>query len=117
MVNHTTHPHALVYFVACPTDITVLIAMDVRTRGNRIRWFDTVKERVMRIGHIIEQNGERCVFERVGHDGQPMGTYTIIPLTLDVYRANVRDRLPQPKEFENEAAMHAAFLETRRHAW
>lgn len=104
-----------VSYVASDRDDTVLVAMDVSYDEKTIRWFDTVKERVMTIGRIIDTNPDHFVFERAASEGG--GTYTFVPMTLERYRNHVRDRLVLKREFDNEESLLAALEQTRAEAW
>jgi hypothetical protein len=105
-----------VCYVASPEDTTVLIAFDIRMEGdNFISWFDTVKERRMRVGEIIEDTPECFVFRR--NDGQQKSTYTFMPMTLDIYNEKVKHKILIPKAFADEKEMQRAFEKTKENAW
>lgn len=105
-----------VYFVESSNgDPTVLIAMDIYTDGRIIRWFDTVKERVMGIGKIIDKKGDHFVFERVDSEGG--GKYIFVPMTLEIYNQKVKKHILIPQEVVDEEQMLKAFEETRKNAW
>mgnify|MGYP001576648636 CR=1 FL=1 len=104
-----------VSFVTCPTDETVIIALDVTYDDHTIRWFDTVRERIMTIDRIVDPDPAHFTFARVSVEGG--GTYTFVPMTLERYRTHVRSHLVLQKNFTEEEAMLAAFEQTRREAW
>jgi len=105
-----------VYYVFSPEDDTVLIAMGVKINGDTIRWFDTVKERIMLVGQIEEKdlNGQ-VVFRRSNQESG--GTYTFIPLDLKVYEEKVKHQLIAGVTFEDEEQMLTSLEKTRESAW
>jgi len=105
-----------VCYVSSPDDTTVLVAFDVEIKNDgSIGWFDTVKERRMRIGEILDDTPERFVFKR--NDGQQKVLYTFIPMTLDMYNEKVKHKILMPKTFTDEKEMLAAFEKTKENAW
>jgi len=104
-----------VFFVSSSSDSTVLIALDVVVQGAYIRWFDTVKERVMKVKEILDKNPAHFVFER--EEGEGGGMYTFIPMTSEIYNEKVKRHLLAPQDFADEEAMLKAFEETRQNAW
>ena len=104
-----------VYLVECETDETVLVAMRLEvvrrfSEGEEfisVKWFDTVRERVMR-AKSIWRVGECLAFERLGTDGG--GKYYFTPLTLEKYNSEVKDSLISGEDFTSEAEMIEAFL-------
>ena len=108
------HLPARVYFVSSPEDGTVLVAMDILIQNNRITWFDTIKERTMEISKIEDGNPEHFVFERAG---EPLRTYTFVPMSLDIYRSKVKSGLVQGKDFATEEELFLAFEETKKDVW
>jgi hypothetical protein len=104
-----------VYYVYSPDDDTVLIAMDVIISDNNIRWFDTIKERIMTIEKILSDNSSEFVFKRSQEEGGQI--YTFVPLTLNIYKEKVKQYLVSPQDFENEEEMFKAFEETKKNAW
>lgn len=104
------------YFVTSDKDDTVLLAMDIKIneKDNSVVWFDSVKDRVMTIKNIMDYDPLHFVFER---DGDMGGTYTFIPLTLDIYNENVKNKILSRKEFESEQEMTRAFLKTINNSW
>ena len=89
-----------VYFVESSVDDTVLYAMDVRffNQDKTIRWFDGTKERIMTAKGDPTKNPDRLVFHRSEEEGG--GEYVFSPMTLEVYRAKVRDRLAAKQDFD-----------------
>jgi len=104
-----------VYYVFSSKDNTVLLAFDVEINDDVIRWFDTIKERVMRATSIMEENINKFVFQRAEEEGG--GIYIFMPLNLEIYREKVKDRLLSGREFEDEEQMFAAIKKTKESAW
>ncbi|OGN10114.1 MAG: hypothetical protein A3C61_01170 [Candidatus Yanofskybacteria bacterium RIFCSPHIGHO2_02_FULL_39_10] len=105
-----------VYYVSSSDDGTVLIALNVKIDGNDyINWFDTVKDRIMKIGKIIDDNSEHFVFQR--SDSQAKGVYTFVPMTLNLYNEKVKSKVLIPQDFSSEEQMLKAFEETKNNAW
>lgn len=102
-----------VYFVSADYDTTVLVAMNLKIEYEFISWFDTVKERMMQCRRIVKNTKDEFVFERRDGDG---GVYSFVPLTLKLYTTKIKSRLVSGKDFLDEEAMYAAFLETKRNA-
>ena len=104
-----------VYLVECETDETVLVAMQLEvvwrfSEGKEfisVKWFDTVRERVMR-AKMVWRVGEYLAFERLESDGG--GKYYFTPLTLEKYYSEVKDSLVLGEDFTSEAEMIEAFL-------
>jgi len=101
--------------VSCPEDSTVLVAIDVSIKDGYITWFDTVKERVMKIGEITIDNDEIFVFTRGDQEGNP--SYELRPLTLELYEETVKPKLNNAQDFSKEEDMFAAFEITKENAW
>jgi hypothetical protein len=99
-----------VYLVQHSTDVSVLIALDVKYNSDWVGWFDTTRERVMRLKAPMTIAEERISFERLDGAG---GIYTLLPLTLELYRTYVRHRLAAGKDFTSEADLLATFEQTR----
>ncbi|KKS44456.1 hypothetical protein A2567_00275 [Candidatus Azambacteria bacterium RIFOXYD1_FULL_42_11] len=105
-----------VYYMSSPDDDTVLIALDIKISDyGFIEWFDTIKDRIMRVGEIIDNNSEHFVFQR--NDGQTKSTYTLIPMTIDIYNDKIKNKILIPKEFATKEKMLTAFEETKNNAW
>lgn len=104
-----------VYLVECETDETVLVAMRLEvvrrfSEGEEfisVKWFDTVRERVMR-AKLVWRVGEYLAFERLADDGG--GKYYFTPLTLEKYYSEVKDSLVSGEDFMNESEMIEEFL-------
>ena len=74
-------PHRA-YYVSCPTDETVLLAVQVVLNGNLVEWHDTQRRRGMQIGEILRgPDVQGFAFRRHGAGN---GVYTFQPLTLDL---------------------------------
>jgi len=106
---------ARVYYVFSKDDDTVLIALDVSVDDKWVRWFDTIKERMMGIGKIIDPNPRNFVFERALSEGGK--TYTFIPMTLAIYNEKVKGHILVPQDFTDEESLFKAFEETKNNAW
>lgn len=104
-----------IYLVECETDETVLVAMQLEVVRRfseveefiSVKWFDTVRERVMR-AKMVWRVGEYLAFERLESDGG--GKYYFTPLTLEKYYSEVKDSLVLGEDFTSEAEMIEAFL-------
>lgn len=101
-----------VYYVSSPQDETVLLAIDVRARGTVLRWFDTVKERIMVVENWIENTPHGIIFERSQKEGG--GRYTFTPLTLELYQEHVKSKLIAPKEFQTRQEMVECITQSSR---
>lgn len=104
-----------VYFVSSPEDSSVLIALDVKINDDSVSWFDTVKDRIMYIGKILDNNPEHFVFQR--NDKGETGIYTFVPMTLEIYNQRVKNRILIQQDFSREEEMLKAFQETKNNAW
>lgn len=104
-----------VYFVESPKDDTVLLAIDLRTDGKIVRWFDTIKERAMKVGKIVNDDPKRFVFERAAFEGG--GVYEFIPLTVTLYNKKVKDHILIPQKFSKKEEMTKAISGTAKAAW
>ena len=112
MANLNLHK---IYYASCQSDNTVLIAMDIKISENQktISWLDTVKERITEIESIEENDPGYFVF-KIKENGQ---IYTFIPMTLEIFREKVKDRILIPQDFETEDQMLAALEKTRENIW
>jgi hypothetical protein len=104
-----------VYYVSCDNDPTVLVAMDVQISDSMIRWFDTLKERLIDFEALLDTDPDNFVFRRRG--GQGGGIYTLVPMNLSIYNSHVKARLVSAKNYSSEETMIAAFIETKKSAW
>ncbi len=103
-----------VYFISSPEDETVLIGMEVTLRGDYLEWFDTTRERIMRVSDIKESSIGYVV--KVPIDNE-VRTYTFTPLTLELYNLHVRDKLLAGKDFTDIESLHTAIEATKTEAW
>src|SRR3989344_9177487 len=102
----------IIYYVSCPSDSTVLIAMDLMlTESNQLTWLDTVKERSMAVEKVLENTENSFVFERSREEGG--GIYTFVPMTLAIYNEKVKEHLLSPGDFKSEEELIEAFEKTR----
>lgn len=100
-----------IYYVESANDPSVLLALDARLGNDgTLWWFDTRKERIMKIGRITEDTAEKFAFEREGG-----GEYVFVPLTLKRYEESVRSRLVKPRSFEREEDLFVALKTTREY--
>lgn len=114
-MNIPTFNHR-VYYVSSPNDDTVLIALDVKvTNNNSIKWFDTVKDRIMHIGEVLDNSPDHFVFQR--DDNEQKGMYTLVLMTLGLYNEKVKSKILIPQDFASEESMFQAFEETKTNAW
>ena len=82
-----------VYYVESSDDTSVLVGIDVTinylNNGKQravIKWFDTVKERIMSASEIKIQ--DNClVFRRTEEEGG--GVYSFMPMNLDIYNNKI----------------------------
>ena len=102
-----------IYYVSSPDDGTVLIAMNIEAGEREIRWFDTVKERIMEVDSILDKDSEHFVFKRQ----ELGGVYTFVPMSLEVFREKVKNKILIPRDFDTEEEMVAAFKETIKNDW
>lgn len=106
---------ARVYYVFSPEDNTVLLAMDIRISEDTIRWFDTIKERIMHIKQIQTENLNELTFKTSEQKDEKV--YTFIPLTIEIYKDKIQKEILLPQDFQNEEEMFQAFERTRKNAW
>jgi hypothetical protein len=104
-----------VYYVTCLTDNTVLVAIDLRTDKEYVRWFDSTKERMMKIGKILEQTKDKFVFERDTNDKG--GIYTFQPLTLDAYHQQVMSQLHGGHQVKSIDEVYDGIAQARDSNW
>lgn len=103
------------YYVECQLDPTVLVAMNTKVMDDYVSWFDTVKERMMRVKTVVNPDPNQFAFERA--DGQEGAVYSFMPMTVDVYNQFVKPKLPNGTEFTDDAALQKAFKDTIENAW
>ena len=104
-----------VYYVSSDKDDTVLVALDVEFDNKKVRWFDTIKERIMRAEKIIDSTPQKFIFNRDLSEGG--GTYTFVPMTLEIYNDRVKQHMLVPREFTDLEKLFLAFEEARKNAW
>lgn len=104
-----------VYYVISPMDDTVLIALDVGFDEHYVRWFDTIKERMMTYERIVDTDSAHFSFERAGDESR--GIYTFVPMTLALYNEHVKRHVLVSKEFTDEETLLREFEKTRENAW
>lgn len=113
MVTSLPYP---VYYVESAKDCTVLVAIDVKLfDDHRIQWFDTNKDRNMKIGKISENNDTVFEFQRDENEGG--GTYRFTRMTLDVFRNNVKNKLYAKEDVSTEEELINKFQTTMHNAW
>jgi len=103
-----------VYFVSSDKDATVLLAMDIKINDGYISWFDTVKERMMKIKSTKDIDGDSFVFKR---DDGNSSEYHFTPITLEIYNNKVGDRLISPRKYDNEEDLVEDLKATKGLAW
>ena len=104
-------PHR-VYYVSCAGDISVLVAIDPHIGGQTIQWFDTKRQREMRIKAMPDNTDGEFTFMRADNEGG--GTYMFTPMTLDVYIMHAEEFLTEPRTFHTLDELIDAFLQTRK---
>jgi len=104
-----------VYYVFSEKDSTVLIALDIYFNERNVRWFDTIKERIMTIEKVIDPSHEHFAFKRVSAEGGAV--YTFVPMTLEIYNNKIKHRILSPQELTDQEKLLLAFEETRKNAW
>ena len=104
-----------VYYVSSNKDNSVLVALDVEFNNKEIRWFDTIKERGMKIEKIIDLSLQNFIFNRDLNEGG--GIYKFVPMTLEIYNDKVKNHMLIPREFTDPEELFLAFEETRKNAW
>lgn len=104
-----------VFYVTSDKDNTVLMGLDLVVDGPWVRWFDTVKERVMKAETMDDQSPVRFSFVRAVAEGG--GRYEFVPLTLETYEQVVKHHVLIAKTFTDEEAMLQAIEKTRSSAW
>ena len=104
-----------VWHVSSDKDDTVLIGMDVEYDERYVRWFDSVKERIMGIEKVEDPRSEHFVFHRRADEGGQ--TYTFEPMTLALYNQWVKHRLLIPRDMTDEDAMLKGLESSRTNAW
>lgn len=104
-----THPAYYVELVSQDEkpDDTVLVAVDVKVRENYIEWFDTEKYRQFIISDTNLESDGKIEFT----NSKSNKTYRLSPLTLDLYREKVRDKMYGSNlDFDSEEDLWEALL-------
>lgn len=114
MTEKNTFPER-VYYVESAEDPTVLLALDIVLSAGQIRWFDTIKERRMKLRRVLNDDPLHFAFER--EDGETGRVYRFVPLTLEIYRERVRSHLLDGRDFETSKEMKDAFELTKEGSW
>ena len=86
------------YLVECKSDSTVLLALQARVHLGRVEWFDTVRDRSIHFDEIGADGGTAVVQTKEG-------VYRFTPLTLELYRDRVRERVDGRPDFESTDAV------------
>lgn len=95
---HTEQFLGPLFYVESNQDKTVLLALDVNVIDNTMRWFDSNKERVFIIHAFNKQENGNIILEK--ESSQPEKTiYTLVPMTLEIYNQQVKNKLDKKKEF------------------
>lgn len=107
---------ARAYFVASDSDKTVLVALNVRIEGRLIRWFDTAHERLLAMDEVLDHTPSHYVFRRPAEEGGD--TYTLVPLTLDMYQRSLKGRFRGPQQdINSEEDLFTMLEKSREDAW
>ncbi len=90
---------ARAYYVSCPTDPTVRLALDVvyDHATNQMNWFNTLRRKSFTVKEFVIRSRNHFVFERAAAEGG--GMYTLVPLTLEIYNQMIKPTMHQPQEF------------------
>jgi hypothetical protein len=88
--------------------------MDVDIRDGIIKWFDTVKERIMKIDST-QGSDDQFSFTRAQSEGGQVYNFEL--MTLDLYKDKVKSKLSNPKDFSDMDSLFKAFQETKSEAW
>ncbi len=114
--EQTTHvyhfPH-YVYYIACPDDDTVMVALEpvLTTHGDgtgMMFWWDPsypCHDRTRQVVAIVRK-GDVVMFREAGDGGR---IYRMKPLTLELYDAKVKPTLITPRDFESMEELEAAY--------
>ena len=103
-----------VYYIESSNDDTVLVGIDVKVLpledGNSVvTWFDTIKDRAMTATEIRDEDSF-FAFKRADEEGGQF--YYFQPMTLDIYKDKVKDKLSNGGDFNDVKDLIAAFNET-----
>ena len=104
-----THPAYYVESVSQDEkpDDTALVAVDVKVRENYIEWFDTEKYRQFIISDTSLESDGTIKFT----NSKSNKAYRLSPLTLDLYREKVRDKMYGSNlDFDSEEDLWEALL-------
>ncbi len=117
MNNLPTHQFKnQLYYVTSSTDETVLLAIDPIMDNDTITWFDTNKERIKPILKIIDDSEEKFSF--ISRNGlEASDQYVFTTLTVDLYEQHVKQRLKDPRPYQNEQHLFDLLLATKKSAW
>lgn len=98
------------FLVKSPTDETVLVAINPKYKPEfrALTWWDTVKERVVVVNEMTLKDNTLSIKDVDG------AQYLFTPLSLELYKSEVKSKLYNPKDFGNEEEMDKAFQETLR---
>lgn len=111
-VEHLPQP---VYFIQSPEDQTVLVAMNVEITEDKIKWFDTTRQRVMTFSERTQHEDGSMEFTRQEDPhSEPLGTYSLTPMSLEIYNEKVKRHLAAGKDFNSTEEVIQAFLDTQK---
>jgi hypothetical protein len=96
--------------VSATHDPTVLLAFGVHISDGVISWFDLIRQRNMTIGKIVRDDAAAFVFERAEPEIGSLGTYQLQPLTLELFRTEVKPHMTVEREFSSEREMADFFM-------
>lgn len=103
-----------VMYVSSAQDDSVMVAFNIHEDGNVLSWFDTIKERIMEIEKVLEDTEDKFAFLRASDRKE---IYEFVPMTLEIYRAKVKDKLISGRDFDTEKVMHEALINTIDQSW
>lgn len=115
LLSSTAYKESLpvpVYYVQSQQDSTVLVGVHVRILHSAdgtalVTWWDPSHERRM-TAQEIRKAGDSFSFTRIAKEGGQI--YRFVPMTLELYRRNVKDHLIGKRDFDDEQSMIDAFL-------
>lgn len=87
-------------------DESVLLAIDIQLHDNYIEWYDTESYRKFIHDNIQQHESGSIEFINVANKN----SYTLTPLTLDLYNQQVKDRVHGSVDFSSEDELWETLL-------
>ena len=100
-----------VYYVSCNTDDTVLLAFKPKVLGEYLHWYDSNKERVMKIKNLYRQESVNKILLIRGDGAKKDCVYVFEPLNIELYNKFVKSKLLSPMHFDSEQQMLQRFYD------